>query len=142
MNEDTECKKLLFDVLCEYILKCDIHEDLLCVLRSATATLCRDMCWVQSTTLKQKFCLKCITACCSRISPPTSNGLQWVQTYYDIIMELGRTYNSYCHQNGLTNKNGHLTCTGQQQLHTDLLSSSIEEVMRYTVLYRYSYKQQ
>ena len=130
MSEDTDCKKLLFDVLCEYILKCDIHEDLPRILRSTTATLCRDMCWVQSTTLKQKFCLKCIVACCSRIRPPTTNSLQWVQIYHNIIMELGRTYNSYCHRNGLTDKNGDLTFTGQQQLQTDVLGSSVEDVTR------------
>ena len=131
MSEDSECKKLLFDALCDYILKCDIHEDLPHILRCATATLCRDMNWMQSTTLKQKFCLKCIVACSSRIRPPaSSNTLQWVQTYYDIIMELGRTYNSYCHRNRLTDENGHLTRTGQQQLHIELLSNSIEDVRR------------
>jgi hypothetical protein len=129
MSEDSECKKLLFDVLWEYVLKCDNHDDLPHILRSATATLCRDMSWMQSTTLKQKVCLKCIAACCSRIRPPqaSSTTLRWVQTDYDIIMELGRTYNSYCHRNGLTNKNGYLTCVGQQQL---LLSTSIEDVKR------------
>ncbi len=132
MSEDSECKKLLFDALYEYVFKCDNHNDLPHILRSATATLCRDMSWMQSTTLKQKICLKCIAACCSRIRPPqaSSTTLQWVQTDYDIIMELGRTYNSYCHRNGLTNKNGYLTCVGQQQLHTELLSNSIEDVKR------------
>ena len=131
MSEDSECKKLLFDVLCEYILKCHIHEDLPHILRCATATLCRDMNWMQATTLKQKFCFKCIAACCSRIRPPASSSpLQWVRTYYGIIMELGRTYNSYCHQNRLTDKNGYLTYNGQQQLHTELLSNSIEDVRR------------
>lgn len=133
MGEDSECKKLLFDVLCEYILKCDSHKDLPHILKSATAILCRDWSWMQSITLKQKFCLKCIAACCSRIRPPhtaSSDTLQWILTNYDIVMELGRTYNSYCHQNRLTNKNGHLTSTGKQQLHTELFSNSIQDVKR------------
>lgn len=138
MNEDSECMELLFDALCEYVLKCDIHEVLPHVLRSTAATLCRDKdtSWMQSTTLKQKFCLKCIAASCSRIRPPeaSSDTLQWVQTYCDIIVELGRIYHLYCHRKELTNKNGCLTCTGKQQLHTELLSISIEDVKRW-VLY-------
>ena len=132
MDKDSECKKLLLDVLCEYILNCDSHEDLPHILRSTTVILCRDMSWMQSTTLKQQFCLKCIAACCSRIRPPhaSSDTLQWVQTNYDIIMELGRTYNSYCHRNRLINENGYLTCTSKQQLHTELLSNSIQDVKR------------
>ena len=122
-------------MLYEYILKYDIHENLLHLLRNATVTLCRDTSWIQSITLKQKFCLKCIAACCSRITPPgTSSALQWVQTYSDILTELGLTYNKYCHQNGLTDKNGHLTCPGQQQLHIDLLNGSIEDARRYVAL--------
>ena len=130
------CEQLLFGAVHDYIAECDISsesasENFLDFIGNVVKYLFKDKRWVHpDITLKQKFCLYCINACCVRMTPTSDNLCRMQPHLINLIIEVGLVYSQYCAQNKLTNEKGHITHSGQQKLYTNLQECS-DEVQRY-----------
>lgn len=103
------------------------------IVQQATTYLCEEMGWMQTASIKQRFCLKCIHASCSRMKVPTSDRISWVQSHFNLIMDLGHIYYCYCRMYKLTDRDsGFITHNGKKRLMMDLHNCCNGDVKRYT----------
>lgn len=65
------------------------------VLQGAVNTLCKDLTWTRSLTMKQKFCWGLVAACCSKIKISRED-LDWVHSYGKLLQLVGYVFNVYC----------------------------------------------
>ena len=98
------------------------------VLQLIVTTLCKDLSWLQTLSLKQQFCWDIVTSCCGKI-PITKEHFMWAYLYNSAITCLAGIYNSYCKWNGKTK---HLLSTeGYSQ---DIARSPSDNVRRYEMI--------
>ena len=135
--ETNVCGQLILAVVHNFIMEHEVDDPLLQLIHDAVHLLCGNLEWMRVASIKQSFCLSCIVACCAKMQPISGqNSLHIIQSWSEIILEIGCVYYRCCHEKRFTDGRGCTTADGQLQLQMDLNSCPVKEAKRYVYMYR------